>query len=108
MAIPHAAPGQVIDIKPLGESIAEHTTRALFKTRVLEVIHMVLPAKKAIPEHKVAGEITVQCLEGRIMFTALGKSQELRSGQMLYLNGNEPHSLESIEESTVLLTILLE
>ena len=57
--------------------------------------------------HQVAGEITVQCLEGRIAFTAGGATRELSAGQMLYLAGNEPHSLRGVEDASVLVTILL-
>jgi quercetin dioxygenase-like cupin family protein len=107
MAIPHAAPGQVIDIHPLGSAIPQTVTTTLIKTGRLEVIRLVLPAGKEIPPHKAPGEITVQCLEGRIAFTALGRSQELEAGQMLYLPGAEEHSVKGIEDASVLLTILL-
>ena len=78
------------------------------KTDRLEVIRLVVPAGKDIPPHQVAGEITVQCLEGRVAFTAGGATRELAGGQMLYLAGNEPHSLRGIEDApSVLVTILL-
>ncbi|MCX8138792.1 MAG: cupin domain-containing protein, partial [Gemmataceae bacterium] len=77
------------------------------KTARLEVIRLVLPAGKEIPPHKVAGEITVHCLEGRVAFTALGRTQELAAGQMLYLPGHELPSLRGLEDASVLVTILL-
>ncbi len=107
MAIPHAAPGQVIDVRPLGSALRQSLTTTLIKTARLEVIRLVLPAGKDIPPHKVAGEITVQCLEGRVAFTALGRTQELAAGQMLYLPGHELHSLRGLEDASVLVTILL-
>ncbi len=107
MAIPHAASGQVIDIRPLAGAIPSSVTKTLIKTDRLEVIRLVLPVGKEIPSHKVAGEITVQCLEGRIEFMALGKSQELEAGQMLYLSGTELHSLKGLEDASVLVTIQL-
>ncbi len=73
MAIPHAAPGQAIDIRPLGPALSKTVTTALIKTERLEVIRLVVSAGKKIPSHKVTGEITVQCLEGRVAFTALGE-----------------------------------
>ena len=85
MAIPHANPGEPFDIRPQGEAISGAVTRALIKTDKLEVIRMVVPADKAIPLHSVAGEITVQCLEGLVAFTAGGTTHELAAGQMLYL-----------------------
>jgi quercetin dioxygenase-like cupin family protein len=107
MAIPHATPGQVIDVRPLGPALRQSLTTTLIKTARLEVIRLVLPAGKDIPPHKVAGEITVQCLEGRVAFTALGRTQELAAGQMLYLPGHELHALRGLEDASVLVTILL-
>jgi quercetin dioxygenase-like cupin family protein len=107
MAIPHATPGQVIDVRPLGASLRDATTMALVKTGRLEVIRLMLPAGKQIPGHKVPGEITVQCLEGSIDFTAEGRTQRLEAGQMLFLSGGEEHSLKGLEDASVLVTILL-
>jgi quercetin dioxygenase-like cupin family protein len=107
MAIPHATPGQVINIGPLGSALSKTVTTTLIKSDGLEVIRLVVPAGKVIPSHKVAGEITVQCLEGRVAFTALGEARELQAGQMCYLSGGEEHSLKGLEDSSVLVTILL-
>ena len=66
MAIPHAKPGTVIDVRPLGAAISNNSTATLVKTDTLEVIRIVMPAGKDIPRHDVPGEITVQCLEGNV------------------------------------------
>ena len=47
MAIPHAQPGEVIDIRPLGARLKESVTSTLIKTETLEVLRLVLR-----PEHK--------------------------------------------------------
>jgi quercetin dioxygenase-like cupin family protein len=107
MAIPHANPGDVIDVRPLGSELASTKTHTLVKTDKFEVVRLVVGAGKEIAEHKAPGEITVQCLEGKIAFTALGKTEELAAGQMLYLNAGEPHSVRCIEDASFLLTILL-
>jgi quercetin dioxygenase-like cupin family protein len=107
MAIPHATPGQPIDIRPLGLALSKAVTTTLIKTDRLEVIRLVVPAGKEIPSHKVAGEITVQCLEGRVAFTARGDTRELQTGQMCYLAGGEEHSVKGLEDASVLVTILL-
>ncbi|MBL9082903.1 MAG: cupin domain-containing protein [Planctomycetales bacterium] len=106
MAIQHAESGEIISL-PLGASLASSKTTTLLKTADLEVIRLVLPAGKEIPSHKAPGEITVQCLEGRVAFTAHDKTQDLAPGQMLYLTAGEPHALKAGEDSTVLVTILL-
>lgn len=73
----------------------------------VEVTRMVMPAGKILSEHKDPGEITVQCLEGRISFTSMGNTHELQVGEMLYLTAAEPHSVAAIEDSSFLLTIFL-
>lgn len=107
MAIPHAMPGEVIDVRPLGLALATTETRTLLKTKAIEVIRMVIRAGKEISTHKAKGDIIVQCLEGKIAFTACGKTNNLEAGQLLYLPTGEPHSLRGIEDGSLLLTILL-
>ena len=107
MAIQHAQPGEVVDIRPLGESLANTKTRTLFKTKNVEAVRIVMQAGKEISEHEAPGEIVVHCLEGKIAFTTLGKTEELEAGQMLYLTAEEPHSVKCIENASFLLTILL-
>lgn len=107
MALPRAKSGEVIDLRPGGEAHAHAPTSTLVKTDRLEVIRLAVPAGKELPAHQVVGEITVQCLDGRIAFMAGATARELRAGQMLYLAGNEPHSLRGIEDASVLLTITL-
>lgn len=106
MSIQHAKSGEIISL-PLGAALASSKTTTLVKTADLEVILLVLPAGKEIPSHKAPGEITVQCLEGRVAFTAHDKTQDLAPGQMLYLSASEPHALKAAEDSMVLVTILL-
>ena len=60
-------------------------TRTLVKTDALDVIRMVVPAGKEIPTHKAKGDLVVQCLEGKIAFTACGKTHDLEAGYLLYL-----------------------
>ena len=107
MAIEHAASGQVVDIHSGGSQLPSSKTFALFKAKDLEVMRLVLPVGKAFPPHSVPGEITVQCLEGKIEFTAQGSTQVLRAGQLLYLTGGIEHGLVALEDSSVLVTIVL-
>ncbi|QEL16806.1 cupin domain-containing protein [Limnoglobus roseus] len=107
MAIPHARSGDVIDVRPLRGELAQAVTRTLVKTDGLEVMRFVVPAGKEWPRHQVAGPVTVQCLEGRVAFTAGGTTRELTAGQMLYLAGGELHSLRGVEDASVLVTLVL-
>ena len=107
MAIPHAKPAEVIDVRPLGAQLKDAQTTTLIKTDALEVIRLVLPAGKELKPHDVPGEITVQCLEGKVAFCTEGSDCELMAGRLLYLAGSDEHSLRAVEDSSLLVTILL-
>jgi len=106
MALPHATSGQLIDILPLGPRMEETHSNALFKTSQLELMRLVLPRGKGLPEHTVPGAVTIQCIEGEIELQAHGKSQTMQPGQLVYLAGGEPHSLHAFQDASVLLTLL--
>ncbi len=107
MSIPHASPGEVVDVRPLGAALATTATRTLVKAEGVTVVRMVVPAGKEIPTHTAKGELVVQCLEGKIAFTACGKTHDLEAGHLLYLPTGEPHSLRGIEDGSLLLTVLI-
>jgi len=102
-----AKPGEVIDVRPFGAALASNQTKTLIGSEQVEVVRLVVPAGKEIEEHKAKGEIVVQCLEGRVAFTAFGKTQILEAGKLLNLPNGEPHSVKGIEDASLLLTILL-
>ncbi|MDE2427682.1 MAG: cupin domain-containing protein [Burkholderiales bacterium] len=107
MAMPHAVSGQPVPLLPdqVGEFIWQAT--ALFKARDLEVMRLMLPAGKILPEHQVAGEITVQCLRGAVDFVCNRQSQRLNAGELLYLDGGVAHGLVGVEDAVLLVTIVL-
>jgi len=108
MALPHAAPGEPIDVRPLGGRLAQQQTAALFKSAALEVIRLVLPAGRSLPPHKVAGEITIHCIEGRLIVIADGAESVLEAGEMLYLGGDVMHGVRAVADSSALVTIALQ
>lgn len=108
MSIPHAQPGEVVNVKPLGPALPTTPTRTLLKDDAVELIRLVIPSGKELPTHQAKGAIVVHCLEGRIHFTARGKSQTLEAGQLIFLPAQEPHSVKGITDASLLLTILLQ
>lgn len=106
MTVSFAAPGEIVDVRPLGEEPTDRKATTLIKTENVRVVRMVMAAGTEIPEHEAPGEIIVQCLEGKIEFTAMGKSQELEAGQLLYLAAEKPHAVKCVDAASVLLTIL--
>jgi quercetin dioxygenase-like cupin family protein len=107
MAIPHIQSAQAVDVTPFGSRLPAEKTVALFKSEELEVIRLVLPAGKAFPAHSVAGEITIQCIEGRLDVTVDGESHLLAAGQLLFLSAKLPHSVVALEDASALVTIVL-
>lgn len=107
MAIPHAASGELIDIRPLGAELRQTNSSTLVRADHLEVFRLVLPAGKAAPDHKASGAIIIQCLEGAVDLDAYGRTQILRAGSMVYLSDAEPHAVKALEDSSLLITVLL-
>lgn len=107
MALPHASPGQAIDVRPLGAALPQHKTTALFKAGDLEVMRLVLAAGRSLPVHQVAGEITVQCIEGVLDVTVEGMSHRLQAGELLYLAGGVPHGVTALQDASALVTVAL-
>lgn len=107
MALPHATPGQVLDVRPLGEKLLTGKTAALFKSHHLEVMRLVLHAGKALRPHKVPGEITIHCLEGALSVDVDGRASRLEAGELVFLAGGAPHSVMALTDASALVTIAL-
>jgi quercetin dioxygenase-like cupin family protein len=107
MAQPHTESGHVIAIAPLGAHLRSSRTAALLKAQQLEVVRLVLPSGKGLPEHAAPGEITVLCIEGCIEFTTPSGAQRMRAGDFIHLQAGVPHALSAIDDASLLLTICL-
>jgi quercetin dioxygenase-like cupin family protein len=107
MALQHASSGQVIALNNAGEDVTQFSSIALAKTDEIELIRLVLPAGKTMPEHWVKGEITLQCLSGEVAVDAHGRTVTLHGGEMLFLAGATPHAVRAVADSVALLTIVL-
>lgn len=114
MALAHAASGEIIDISPLGENLRDTISTTLIRSDHLEVFRLVLPAGARVPDHKLpricqlSSVSTIQCLEGAVEISVDGRSRTMRAGTMLYLSIGEPHAMTAIEDSSVLVTMLVE
>lgn len=107
MALTHATSGTPCDVQPLGALLGASRSVALFKSSQLEVIRLVLHAGKSMPPHKVRGEITLQCLEGRLHLELRSGVTVLDAGQLLFLDGDELHAVSAPVDASALLTIVL-
>lgn len=107
MAMPHAGSGEVVEVVPAGVDLTQFSSIALARTEELELIRLVLPEGKVMPQHHVPGELTLHCLVGEVVLEAHGGTQRLAAGQMVYLHGGQAHALRAECDSVVLLTMLL-
>ena len=107
MALTHAEPGAVIDVRPLGDGLLGTKTHAMLKTASLELMRVVLAAGKSLPPHSVPGEITVLCIEGRAWLRAEAGDHLLAAGELVLLPGGDRHSVEAVDDSSLLVTVLL-
>lgn len=105
MALPHANSGDIVNVRPLGSAIASTPSSAFLREPRIEVMRLVLPAGKEVPEHDIPGPITLLCLEGRLEVRAHGNDRPLEAGELMYLASGVPHALRAIEDSSVLVTI---
>ena len=85
MATRRADPGERVDIETWAEDLPAARTKAIAKTDRMRLIRLFLPAGKELSRHKVAGLLTVHCIRGKAEFTAMGITQHLAPGQLLYL-----------------------
>lgn len=71
----------------------------------LSVVLMQLKAGSSLQEHAAPGPTTVQVLNGQVR-VGLGDEQlDVPSGQLIAFNGGIRHTVEAIENSTLLLTL---
>ena len=66
MAIHHAVSGELISVAPLAAPLGDSQSTTLVLDKHLKVLRLALPAGKQLPEHAVAGPITLYCLDGAV------------------------------------------
>ena len=77
----------------------------VFKTNGMRIVLIALHKNAEMAKHTADGMISVQVLEGQILFTITEQSVELGKGEMLALHENVPHSVLAKEETVFLLTL---
>lgn len=81
-------------------------TSMLVRHPELRIVLVTMLAGTRWDDHKTDARISVQPLHGQIKFKTPGSTVDLRAGQLLVLDPGVPHSVEAIEESVFLLTIV--
>jgi quercetin dioxygenase-like cupin family protein len=107
MALPHANLLDVINVAPLGPGLRRAVSTSLIKTDRIQLLHLVLPAHQDVPQHHVADECSIHCLEGEVEVVTPGGTRRLRPGNLVVLPAAQPYSLRARSDSGVLMTLLL-
>lgn len=108
MATEYARSGDVVDVLRHDPAIGEPRSVALVHEARLEVMRLVMPAGKRLPEHRVFGPITMHCVAGAVDVLAGGERRRLAAGQLMYLAGGVPHAVEAGEDACLLVTMVLD
>ena len=107
MALPHARLLDVIDIGPLGPALGDAVSTSLLKSDRLQLLHLVLPARRDIQQHHVDDECTIHCLEGDVEVQMPRGGRRLGPGQLVVLPAGQPYALSARADSALLMTLLL-
>ena len=107
MALPHASLLDVIHLGPLGAALADAVSTSLIKTERVQLLHLVLPARREVPMHHVDDECTIHCLEGDVEVQMPGGVRRLGPGQLVVLPAGQPYALSARADSALLMTLLL-
>ena len=107
------APLVTIDLRSFTKQIREEkawkdsdrNAITVFKTDGMRIVLIALHKDAEMIKHTADGMISIQVLEGQILFTTEEQSVKLDSGQMLALHVGVPHSVLAKEETIFLLTL---
>jgi len=107
MALPHAQPLDVVNISPLGPALLDAVSTSLLKTYRLQLLHLVLPARRDVQQHHVDDECIIHCLEGDVEVLMPGGARRLGPGQLVVLPAGQPYAFSARADSALLMTLLL-
>ena len=103
-----------IDLRSFTEQIraekvwkdSDRNAITVFKSDGMRIVLIALHKDAEMKKHTANGIISVQVIEGKILFTTEEQSVELGNGQMLALHEGVPHSVLAKEETIFLLTLI--
>lgn len=89
-------------------SRSDRNSLTIFKNDSLCMVIVGLHPEAAMKKHSATGAITVQVLQGDIIFETLNQKSELTRGKMIALPAGIPHQVYAVKESFFLLTLALQ
>lgn len=86
---------------------SDRNSITIYKSENMCIVLIGLHKGAELKKHTANGLISVQVLDGEILFATEEKSHVLHKGQMVALHKQIPHYVKALEESFFLLTIAL-
>ncbi len=78
---------------------------ALSENSLTKEIRICMPKGAIIDKHKAPGSISVQVLEGKIIFEAKNEKIEMPKGVLISLEAQVLHRLDALENSVIRLSL---
>lgn len=106
MALHHAAPGEIVNLATWADDIPGDHSKAIAKTSEMELARLVMREGDVMEDKHVDGPLVVHCLSGCLEIDALGQTQRVGGGELLYLPPAETFTIRPVREALVLVTFI--
>lgn len=83
----------------------DRNAMTVYKTSGMRIVLIALHEDAVMKKHTADGIISVQVLEGEIIFSTDNQPVVIRKGQMIALHAGLPHSVKALKEFVFLLTL---
>ena len=84
---------------------SDRNALTVYKTNGMRIVLIALHEEAVIKRHTAEGIISVQILEGEIVFSTDEQSVVMKQGDLIALHKGLPHEVNAIKESVFLLTL---
>lgn len=84
---------------------SDRNAMTVYKTNGMHIVLIALHEDAGMKKHTADGIISVQVLEGEIIFSTDDQPVVIRKDQMIALHAGLPHSVKALKESVFLLTL---
>lgn len=84
-----------------------HTARRVAKHGELRILLLALRRDAVVPEHKADGRVSIHTIRGHVRVRARERAFDLPPGRLITLEPGERHDVEALEDSGVLVTIVM-
>jgi quercetin dioxygenase-like cupin family protein len=95
------------EVQRAGQQSGDRNAVSLVKHRDFTVTLLALRGGSHLHEHSAKGSISLQVIAGVIRLNAGGEQKTVSTGTICVLDREIPHSVEALEDSTLLLTAAL-